>query len=222
VLSGSASIHTQPILTNRHDFDKTETASAIDLDNRRQSPVATILGMPAKPSQPALRRSRTDAPRNRERFLEVAQEAFARSRASTSLDDVTKQAGVGAGTLYRHFPTRDTLLEAVHRTKVEKLAAAERKLAQDLAPIEALRAWMLLFVGYIATKQPIAPARNTLVGAPSKVYETSRAPITRSVHALVERATESSDIPMETERAPDECSRMTPAPMATVIPNQLG
>lgn len=70
--------------------------------------------------------------------------------------------------MYRHFPTRDALLEAVYRTEVEKLAAAERKLAQDLSSIEALRAWMLLFVDYIATKQIIAPALNTLMGGPSE------------------------------------------------------
>ena len=137
--------------------------------------------MPAKRSQPARRKPRTDAQRNRERILEVAKEAFARSGANTSLDDIAKQAGVGAGTLYRHFPTRDALLEAVYRTEVEKLAAAERKLAQDLPPIEALRAWMLLFVDYIATKQIIAPALNTLVGGPSKVYEASRAQITGAI-----------------------------------------
>ena len=90
--------------------------------------------MPKKRSQPAPRKPRTDAQRNRERILEVAKEAFTRSGASTSLDDIAKQAGVGAGTLYRHFPTRDALLEAVYRTEVEKLAAAERKLAQDLSP----------------------------------------------------------------------------------------
>ena len=135
-----------------------------------------------------------DAQLNRERILEVAKEGFARSGASTSLDDIARQAGVGAGTLYRHFPTRDTLLEAVYRTEVEKLAAAERKLAQDLPPIEALRAWMLLFVDYIATKQIIAPALNTLVGGPSKVYEASRAQITGAIRALVERVIENGDI----------------------------
>ena len=150
--------------------------------------------MPKKRSQPAQRRPRVDAQRNRERILEVAKEAFARSGAGTSLDDIAKQAGVGAGTLYRHFPTRDALLEAVYRTEVEKLAAAERKLAQDLFPIEALRAWMLLFVDYIATKQIIAPALNTLVGGPSKVYEASGAQITGAIRALVERAIESGDI----------------------------
>jgi AcrR family transcriptional regulator len=150
--------------------------------------------MPAKRSKPAQRRPRTDARRNRERILEVAKEAFARSGASTSLDDLAKRAGVGAGTLYRHFPTRDALLEAVYRTEVERLAAAERKFAQTMPPVEALRAWMLLFVDYIATKQIIAPALNTLVGGPSKVYEASRAQITGAIHALVERAIESGDI----------------------------
>ena len=97
---------------------------------------------------------------------------------------MAKQVGVGAGTLYRHFPTRDALREAVHRTEVEKLAAAERKLAQGMPPIKALRSWMLLFVDYIATKQIIAPALNTLVGGPSKVYEASRAQIAGAIHAI--------------------------------------
>jgi AcrR family transcriptional regulator len=140
-----------------------------------------------------------DAQRNRERILEVAKEAFARSGASTSLDDIAQHAGVGAGTLYRHFPTRDALLEAVYRTEVEKLAAAERKLAQDMPPIAALRAWMLLFVDYIATKQIIAPTLNTLVGGPSKVYESSRAQITGAIQALVERAIKSGDIRKDLE-----------------------
>ena len=150
--------------------------------------------MPKKRSQPAQRKPRMDAQRNRERILEVAKDAFARSGAGTSLDDIAKQARVGAGTLYRHFPTRDALLEAVYRTEVEKLAAAEPKLALDLSPIEALRAWMLLFVDYIATKQIIAPALNTLLGGPSKVYEASGAQITGAVRALVERAIESGDM----------------------------
>ena len=150
--------------------------------------------MPKKRSQPAQRKPRMDAQRNRERILEVAKDAFARSGAGTSLDDIAKQAGVGTGTLYRHFPTRDALLEAVYRTEVEKLAAAERKLAQDLSPIEALRAWMLLFVDYIAAKQIIAPALNTIVGGPSKVYEASRAQVTGAIQALVSRAIESGDI----------------------------
>jgi len=112
--------------------------------------------MPKKRSQPPQRKPRTDAQRNRQRILEVAKEAFARSGANTSFDDIAKQADVGAGTLYRHFPTRDALLEAVYHNEVEKLAAAERELSGKLPPVEALRAWMLLFVDYIAAKQIIS------------------------------------------------------------------
>jgi AcrR family transcriptional regulator len=150
--------------------------------------------MPKKRSQPARRKIRTDAQRNRERILEAAKQAFTRSGASSSLDDIAKEAGVGPGTLYRHFPTRDALLEAVYRTEVVKLAAAERKFEQTLPPMEALRAWMLLFVDYIATKQIIAAALNTLVGGHSKVFEASGAQIKAAIHALVERAIKSGDI----------------------------
>ncbi|MGO9547587.1 MAG: TetR/AcrR family transcriptional regulator [Rhodomicrobium sp.] len=150
--------------------------------------------MAAKSSQSKRRKPRTDAQRNRERVLEAAKQAFTRAGANASLDDIAKDAGVGAGTLYRHFPTRDALIEAVYRTEVEKLAAAERKFAEAMPPIEALRAWMLLFVDYIAAKQIIAPALNTLVGGPSKLYEGSRAQIQGAIGALVRRAIKSGDI----------------------------
>jgi AcrR family transcriptional regulator len=150
--------------------------------------------MAKKHSQAVDRKPRRDAQRNRERILEVAKEAFTRSGANTSLDDIAKQAGVGPGTLYRHFPNRDKLLEAVYRTEVEKLAAAERKFAETLPPIEALRAWLLLFVDYIATKQIIAPALHTLAGGPSKLFEASYAQVWEAVRALVKRAVKSGDI----------------------------
>src|ERR1700749_4911248 len=108
--------------------------------------------MTTKKQKIAPRKPRTDAQRNRERILEVAKEAFTRSGANASLDEIATQAGVGPGTLYRHFPTRDALIEAVYRTEVEKLAAAERKFAETMSPIEALRTWMLLFVDHIAEK----------------------------------------------------------------------
>lgn len=155
--------------------------------------------MPKKRSQPAPRKPRTDAQRNRDRILEVAKEAFAKSGANASLDDIAKQAGVGPGTLYRHFPTREALIEAVYHTEVDKLAAAERELSGKLPPVEALRAWMLLFVDYIATKQIIAPALNTLVGGPSKLYERSRAQVQGAIQALVNRAIQSGDIRKDLE-----------------------
>jgi AcrR family transcriptional regulator len=150
--------------------------------------------MAIKRSQSTRRKPRTDAQRNRERILEVAKQAFTRSGTNASLDDIAKETGVGAGTLYRHFPTRGALIEAVYHTEVEKLAAAERKFTEAMPPIEALRAWMLLFVDYIATKQIIAPALNTFVGGPSKLYEGSRAQVHGAIDGLVKRAIKSGDI----------------------------
>ena len=131
-----------------------------------------------KKSKNVRRKPRADAQRNRERILQVAKAAFSRSGADVSLDEVAKHSGVGPGTLYRHFPTRDALLEAVYRTEAEKRATAERKFAEVMPPIEALRAWMLLFVDYIATKKTIALALNTLVGSHAKVIEASYAQTT--------------------------------------------
>src|SRR3984957_9166745 len=142
-------------------------------DKRGGSPVASFFDffdMRTKRSQPAQRKPRADAQRNRERILEVAKGGFTRSGANASLDDIAKQAGVGPGTLYRHFPTREELLQAVYRSEMEKLAAAGRKFTQSMPPIKALRAWLLLFVDAIETKQIIAPALNTLIGDPKKVF----------------------------------------------------
>jgi AcrR family transcriptional regulator len=147
----------------------------------------------------AQRKPRTDAQRNRERILEVAKEAFTRSGAATSMHEIAVAAGVGAGTLYRHFPTRDTLLEAVYHTEVGKLAAAQKELSATLPPVEALRAWMLLFVDYIAAKHIIAPALNTFVGGPSKLYEGSRAAVSGAIEALVKRAIKNGDIRKDIE-----------------------
>src|ERR1700741_4654997 len=91
------------------------------------------------------RKPRTDALRNRERILEAAKAAFTRQGANASLEEIAKQAGVGPGTLYRRFPTREQLLVGVYRSEMEKLAAAEQALAATMPPVEAVRAWLLLF-----------------------------------------------------------------------------
>src|SRR5882724_2730113 len=138
-----------------------------------------------KKTKSAQRKPRADAQRNRERILEVAKVAFTRSGTDINLDEVARQAGVGPGTLYRHFSTREVLLEAVYRTEVERLAAAQKEFSATLSPVEALRAWMMLFVDYIETKQLIAPAVNTLIGGHSKLSEYSGAQITEAFHSLV-------------------------------------
>jgi AcrR family transcriptional regulator len=147
-----------------------------------------------KNSKTAPRRLRSDAERNRKRILEVAKAAFTRDGAEASLDEIAKQAGVGAGTLYRHFPTRDALIEGVYRNEVEQLAAAAGRFAEAMSPIEALRAWMLLFVDYIAAKHIIAPALNSVVGGPSRLYEGSRGLTQGAIDELVKRAKKSGNL----------------------------
>src|SRR5258705_3566628 len=104
--------------------------------------------MPPKNQKIATRKPRTDAQRNRERILEVAKEAFTRSGANASLDDVAKEAGVGAGTLYRHFSTRDALIAAVHRAEVGKLASSAEKVSRKPSSLQGLRTWMFLILDH--------------------------------------------------------------------------
>jgi AcrR family transcriptional regulator len=150
--------------------------------------------MTAKRSPSIERKQRSDAQQNRERILAVARKAFTKSGANTSLEDVAKQAGVGIGTLYRHFSSREELLKAVYNDVTEKLAKAGQEFAETLPPVEALRAWMMLFVDFIAEKQIIAPALNALVNDPRKLIEASYSQTWETVRALVKRAIKSGDI----------------------------
>jgi AcrR family transcriptional regulator len=140
------------------------------------------------------RKPRSDALRNRERILEVSKKVFTRQGANASLEEIAKQAGVGTGTLYRHFPTRDELIQGVYRNEVEKLAAAAARFAETMSPVEALRAWMLLLVDYIAAKHVIAPALNTIAGGPSKLHQGTRTMIQGAIDGLVKRAKRSGDL----------------------------
>src|SRR6516165_2584658 len=189
-----APVRNTRMLCSPSEPDKTESFSACGY-YRRQSPVASSWrDMSARRKQASVRKPRSDEQRNRERILEAAKEAFTRAGVDASLDEIAKEAGVGAGTLYRHFPTRETLLGAVYRTEMEKLASAERKFAEELPPVEALRAWLLLFVDYIAAKQLIGPALNALLGDPKKVFEDSHARVWEAIRALVKRAIKSGDM----------------------------
>ena len=164
----------------------------------------------------APRKMRADALENRERILEVAKNAFLTSGPDVSLDQIAKLAKVGPGTLYRHFPTRDALVEAVYRTGVQKLSEAEKTFAESLSPIEALRAWMLLFVDYMAAKQIILPALNMLACGPEKVFEQSGPVLTTAIERLVGRAVASGDLradlePLDMLRAVAGLSAVAPA-----------
>lgn len=151
------------------------------------------------PLSPPARKPRADAQRNRDRILEVAKEAFTRRGAAASLDDIARQAGIGPGTLYRHFPTRDTLIEAVYRNEVEKLADAEQRFASTMPPLDALRAWMLLFIDHVSDKRLIVPAMDTVAGGSTRLVEASRSLIHGAFVASVKRAIVSGDLRSDTD-----------------------
>ncbi|CCM79201.1 TetR/AcrR family transcriptional regulator [Rhizobium mesoamericanum] len=113
---------------------------------------------------------RADARRNREKLIEVAAAAFAQAGVETSLEDIARKAGVGIGTLYRHFPTREHLVEVVYRRELEGLAAAAKELAASHAPDVALEEWMRRFVGYIAAKRGMATSLKILMDSNASLF----------------------------------------------------
>jgi AcrR family transcriptional regulator len=149
----------------------------------------------------AARKPRADAQRNRDGLLEAAKAAFAEVGPEASLEEIARRADVGIGTLYRHFPTRDAIVEAVYRREVQQLADAAPRLIDALPPAEALRAWMRVFIDYISAKKVIAPALKSFVGADSALYADSSARINGAIALLVERARASGDIRPDADAA---------------------
>ncbi|USI74798.1 TetR/AcrR family transcriptional regulator [Sphingomonas morindae] len=145
------------------------------------------------------RRPRADGERNRERLLAVAKQVFTEAGASASLEHIARQAGVGIGTLYRHYPTRDALIEAVYRQEIDALAQAGTRFAETMEPVPALRAWLHLFIDFVETKHDIGEALGTLIGGPEPLYSGTPAllspPITKLVEAVNHDATLRITIP---------------------------
>jgi AcrR family transcriptional regulator len=152
--------------------------------------------MDAMTGQPDIRKRkpRADAIRNRERVLEAAKAVFSQGGAEASLETVARRAGVGIGTLYRHFPTREALYEAVYRHEVEQLVELARHLEAETAPVEALRHWLRAGVEFMATKKGMAAALAMAAqGSPDLVaYSLDR--LTRAVGELLRRAAAAGEI----------------------------
>ena len=139
---------------------------------------------------------RADAARNRARLVEAARDLFLSgpADAEVSLEQVAREAGVGIGTLYRHFPTRLDLLEAVYREEVDGLQQAAERLTPEHAPFEALEKWLEVFVDYAATKKHIFHELVEATGRDSELMTHSRAVMTGAAETMVGRAQESGDV----------------------------
>jgi AcrR family transcriptional regulator len=121
--------------------------------------------MDLEDSVSADRRPRADAVRNRDLLLTAASDAFAARGADVPLEDIARNAGVGIGTLYRHFPTRDALIEAVYRHEVDVLCERADQLLETMPPEQALAEWMQLFVRHVATKKGMLSALKPLLSS---------------------------------------------------------
>ena len=134
------------------------------------------------------RQLRADARRNREKLLDVAAAAFAEAGVETSLEDIARRAGVGIGTLYRHFPTRESLVEQVYRHELEALGDTAEELAGRLAADVALEEWMQRFVSYLATKRGMADSLRLLMTTNSELFAKASGLVPQTLQRLLDAA----------------------------------
>jgi AcrR family transcriptional regulator len=142
---------------------------------------------------------RKDAQRNREKLLAAAVELFAERGTEGSLEEVAKRAGVGIGTLYRHFPTRDALVEAAYRNEVAQLRAAADELLAELPPDRALEAWVGRFVDYGTAKRGMRDALQSIAGAGSDLFAETRGQVTEAVAVLLRAGAEAGTLRADVE-----------------------
>jgi AcrR family transcriptional regulator len=148
----------------------------------------------ADQSAAPVRKPRADAVRNRERVLKAAKIVFSTGGPEASLEAVARRAGVGIGTLYRHFPTREALFEAVYRREVDQLSELAEQLKNDAAPVDALRRWLRSNVEFVATKKGMSAALAIAVQGTSELSAYSFDRLTQAVGALLDRAVAAGEI----------------------------
>jgi AcrR family transcriptional regulator len=138
------------------------------------------------PDQESGRRPRADAERNRNRLLDVARAAFASGQEPVTLDQIAKEAGVGIGTLYRHFPTREALVEALYRQELDDLCASAAGLLAAQPPELALRAWMDRFAGYVTAKREMADALRAVFASGAVTVPEIREQLAAAVQTILD------------------------------------
>lgn len=162
---------------------------------------------------------RADARRNRERLLISAVRAFSRDGTDASLEGIAKDAGVGIGTLYRHFPSRDDLVEAAYRNELGKLCDAAEELRAALPTDQAMRRWMDRFVDYLSTKREMADALRAVIATGRNPYATSRTRMTAAVKLLLDAGVEAGTLRADV-LAEDVLLSLSGIAMATTQPDQ--
>jgi AcrR family transcriptional regulator len=144
------------------------------------------VGPTGAPGQAQARRPRADAERNRARLLDAARAAFASGQASVTLEQIARDAEVGIGTLYRHFPTREALVEALYRQELADLCASAGDLLEAGSPEQALRRWMDQFADYVAAKREMAEALRAVFASGAVTVSQARGELTVAVKQILD------------------------------------
>ena len=162
---------------------------------------------------------RADAQRNRERLLDAAVRAFAQEGPDVTLDAIAKDAGVGIGTLYRHFTTREALVEAAYRNELARLCDAASDLLAALPPDQAMRMWMDRFVDYMTTKRDMADALRAVIASGGNPYSESRDRLLAAITALLEAGAAAGTLRSDVEPG-DVLTSLSGVSMAAAAPAQ--
>jgi AcrR family transcriptional regulator len=157
------------------------------------------------PSAAIVRKPRVDAVRNRDRVLEAAKAVFSAGGADASLEAVARRAGVGIGTLYRHFPTREALYEAVYRREVDQLGDLAEQLKNEAKPVDALRHWLRSNVEFVATKKGMSAALALAAHGSAELHSYTFDRLTKAVGVLLNRAVAAGEI--RADVGPDDLLR---------------
>jgi AcrR family transcriptional regulator len=144
---------------------------------------------------------RADARRNRDRLLSAAVRAFSQDGPDVTLDAIARDAGVGIGTLYRHFPTREALIEAAYRSELARLCDAVPDLLQDMRPDGATRAWMDRYIEYMTTKRGMADALRVVIASGGTPYAQSRDRLITAITSLLQAGAASGALRADIEPA---------------------
>jgi AcrR family transcriptional regulator len=170
-------------------------------------------------STPDSRPLRADAQRNRDRLLEAAVRAFSTDDPDVTLDGIAKDAGVGIGTLYRHFPTREALVEAAYRNELARLCDAAADLLRAMPPDEALRTWMDRFVEYMTTKRGMAAALRAVIASGGNPYAQSRDSMIAAIGSLLRAGAEAGTVRPDVDPG-DVLVSLSGVTLATAEPSQ--
>lgn len=163
---------------------------------------------------------RRDAQRNRHKLLEAALDAFTRESSAASLEAIARSAGVGIGTLYRHFPSREALIEAVYRSELEQLCDQAANLVAELPPDQALRTWLGRYADFVATKRGMAEALREVIASGAVTSARTRERLSTAIAEIVAAGTATGMLRTDI-RAADVTAAMAGATLAGTDREQI-